>query len=272
MDVVPVLPSAPDFGLTSQDYAQHRVGFPDSFFDRLASLEIIKPGQQIVDLGTGTGSLARGFARRGCHVIGIDIAAPQLEQARALAEAAGLEVDFRVGRAEVTGLPDRSVDVVSAGQCWHWFDRPRSAAEVARILRPNGSILIAHFDWIPLNDNVAQVTEALIASYSPAWKPGFGLGLYPQWLRDLGLAGFRNLQTFSYDVDVPYTHEAWRGRVRASAGVGAVLPGEKVQAFDEEFARILAARFPEPVLQILHRVWAVIAVAPLDVGHDARAV
>lgn len=262
MDVVPVLPSPPDFGLTSKDYAQHRVGFPDSLFDRLASFEIGKPGQQVVDLGTGTGSLARGFARRGCHVVGLDIAAAQLEQARALTEAAGLKVDYRVGRAEVTGLPDRSADIVAAGQCWHWFDRARAAAEVARILRPDGSIVIAHFDWIPLPDNVAQVTEALIATYSPTWKPGYGLGLYPQWLRDLGLLGFRSLQTFSYDVDVPYTHEAWRGRVRASAGVGAVLPAEKVQAFDEEFAHILADRFPSPVLQILHRVWAVIAVAP----------
>lgn len=262
MDVVPVLPSPPDFGLTSKDYAQHRVGFPDSFFDRLASLDIGKPGQQLVDLGTGTGTLARGLARRGCHVIGLDISAPQLEQARAMADAAGLTIDFRVARAEVTGLPDGSADVVTAGQCWHWFDRPRAAEEVARILRPDGSIVIAHFDWIPLPGNVAQITETLIASYSPTWKPGFGLGLYPQWLRDLGLAGFRDVQTFSYDVDVPYTHDAWRGRVRASAGVGAVLPAEKVQAFDEEFGKILADRFPAPVLQILHRVWAVIARAP----------
>jgi SAM-dependent methyltransferase len=262
VDVVPVLPSSPDFGLTSKDYAQHRVGFPDSFFDRLASFDIGKDGQQLVDLGTGTGSLARGFARRGCRVIGIDIAAPQLEQARALSEAAGLVVDYRVAHAEVTGLPDRSADVVAAGQCWHWFDRPRAAAEAARILRPDGPIVIAHFDWIPLPENVAQVTETLIASYSSSWKPGLGLGLYPQWLRDLRLAGFRELQTFSYDVDVPYTHEAWRGRVRASAGVGAVLPAEKVQAFDEEFGRILADRFPSPLLQILHRVWAVIARAP----------
>ena len=252
----------PDFGLTSKDYAQHRVGFPDAFFERLASLDIGKPGQQVVDLGTGTGSLARGLARRGCHVIGLDISAPQLEQARALAASAGLTIDFRVARAEVTGLPDGSADVVTAGQCWHWFDRPRAAAEVARILQQDASIVIAHFDWIPLPDNVAQVTETLIASYSPTWKPGFGLGLYPEWLRDLGLAGFRDVQTFSYDVHVPYTHEAWRGRVRASAGVGAVLPPEKVQAFDEEFGRVLAARFPSPVLQILHRVWAVIARPP----------
>jgi len=263
VDVVPILPSPPDFGLTSKDYAQHRVGFPDSFFERLARFDIGKPGQHVVDLGTGTGTLARGFARRGCRVIGVDIAAPQLEQARALDEAASVTVDYRVGRAEETGLPDRSADVVSAGQCWHWFDRPRAAAEVSRILRPHGSIVIAHFDWIPLPGNVAQATETLIASYSPTWKPGYGLGLYPEWLRDLGHARFRSPQTFSYDVDVPYTHEAWRGRVRASAGVGAILPAEKVRAFDEELGRVLAARFPDPILQILHRVWVVIALAPL---------
>jgi SAM-dependent methyltransferase len=252
----------PDFGLTSRDYAQHRVGFPDSLFDRLASFGLGTADQHVVDLGTGTGSLARGFARRGCQVIGIDIAAPQLEQARALDRAAGVAGEYRVASAEETGLPARCADVVSAGQCWHWFDRPRAVTEVVRLLRPNGSIVIAHFDWIPLPGNVAQATETVISSFSPAWKPGFGLGVYPEWLRDLGLAGFRELQTFSYDVDVPYTPEAWRGRVRASAGVGAVLSGEKVQAFDEELARILATRFPSPVLQILHRVWAVVALAP----------
>jgi SAM-dependent methyltransferase len=265
VEVVPVLPSPPNFGLTSQDYARHRAGFPDSFFERLAAFDLGLPGQLVVDLGTGTGSLARGFAKRGCQVIGIDIAAAQLEQALALDKAAGVVIDYSVARAEETGLEAQSVDVVTAGQCWHWFDRPRAAIEVARVLRTTGSIVIAHFDWIPLPGNVAEATEKLIASYSPTWKPGFGLGLYPVWLRDLGLAGFRNIQTFSYDMDVPYTHEAWRGRVRASAGVGAILSVEKVRAFDEEFAGLLASRFPAPLLQILHRVWAVTALAPSSV-------
>src|SRR3990172_8874953 len=52
-----------DFGKAAEDYARYRKGFPDSFFKRLLQDGIGMPGQSILDLGTGTGSLARGFAR-----------------------------------------------------------------------------------------------------------------------------------------------------------------------------------------------------------------
>ena len=91
---------------------------------------------------------------------------------------------------------------------------------------------------------------------------GRGAGLYPQWLRDLGEAGFREIESFSYDMDVPYTHEAWRGRIRASAGIGATLAPAAVQRFDAELATLLQAMHPDPVMQIPHRVSAVIANPP----------
>ena len=53
--------------------------------------------------------------------------------------------------------------------------------------------------------------------------------------RDMAVAGFKNIETFSFDLDSIYTHEAWRGRIRASAGVGASLAPEAVAAFDDEF-------------------------------------
>jgi SAM-dependent methyltransferase len=167
-----------------------------------------------------------------------------------------------VARAERTGLPDAACDVVTAGQCWHWFDRPRAAAEVARILRNDGALVIAHFDWIPLAGNVVRATEELIEQRNPAWKMGRGLGVHPLWLRDLGEAGYRELETFSYDMQVPYTPEAWRGRIRASAGVGASLSAEQTEGFDRELALLLASRFPGALLPIPHRVFAVVARAP----------
>lgn len=87
-------------------------------------------------------------------------------------------------------------------------------------------------------------------------------GLYPMWLRDLGEAGFQEIETFSYDINVPYTHEGWRGRIRASAGVGASLSPEEVRAFDQELEALLQARFAERILQVHHRVFAVIARPP----------
>lgn len=251
-----------DFGATARDYARYRAGFPDSLFERLGAFAIGTAGQSVVDLGTGTGTLARGFARRGCRVIGIDPAEPLLEQARELDAVEGISVEYRTGRAEATGLPSASVDLVTAGQCWHWFDRARAAQEVARILRPDRSLVIAHFDWIPLDGNVVHATETLIELHNPAWRLGGGLGMHPRWLRDLGEADFRNIETFSYDVEVPYTHEGWRGRIRASAGVGASLPVEKVVDFDRAFADLLATRYPGETLEIPHRVFAVIARAP----------
>ncbi len=81
----------PDFGRTAADYARHRAGFPASLFERLCGLGIGLEGQDVVDLGTGTGTLGRGFARRGCRVIGIDPAAEMLEQAKALDAREGLQ-------------------------------------------------------------------------------------------------------------------------------------------------------------------------------------
>ena len=262
-----------NFGLTASDYAKHRAGFPDVFFERMFDEEIVKAGDVLADLGTGTGTLARGFAERGCSATGIDISAQLLEQAKDFALQAGLEIDFRFAKAEATGLPDSSFDVVTAGQCWHWFDRPSAALEIKRILKPRGRVVIAHFDWLPLNSNVVDLTERLIETYNPKWYVEFGgkTGVYPDWLRDLGEAGFLDIQTFSFDMDVPYTHEDWRGRIRASSGVGASLSEAEVGRFDSELKSMLegyeqAGAQSEAgsisVLQIPHRVFVVHAHKP----------
>ncbi|MFN8482503.1 MAG: methyltransferase domain-containing protein [Anaerolineae bacterium] len=251
-----------DFGLTADDYARHRAGFPESFFDRLAVYGIGAAGQTVVDLGTGTGTLARGFARRGCRVTGLDPSESMLAQARQLSERERLGVSYGVGVAEAIPAPNASADVVAAGQCWHWFDGPCAATEALRVLRPGGAVVVAHFDWIPLRGNVVAATERLIEAHNPAWRWGGGSGLHPAWLRHLSEAGFADLETFSYDVLVPYTHADWRGRIRASAGVGASLTPVEVAAFDSELAALLAERFPSPILPVQHRVWAVIGRKP----------
>jgi len=243
-----------DFGRTASDDALHRAGFPERFFERLAVLGIGRLGQVVIDVGAGTGTVARGLARRGCTVIGVDPSGALLAQARALAVAEGLRVDFREGRAEALPVEDAAVDVVAAGQCWHWFDRTRAAAEARRVLRPGGRVVIAHFDWLPLPGSAVEATEALVLAYNPAWAFAGGTGLHPAWLADLSGAGFVDLETASFDVAVTYSHEAWRGRIRASAGVAASLPADDVARFDAEHASLLAARFPDPV-EAPHRVW-----------------
>jgi SAM-dependent methyltransferase len=249
-----------DFSKTATDYSKFRAGFPESFFDALLERQWIAPGLTALDLGTGTGTIARGLARHGLQVTAIDPATALLEEAATLDKEAGVNVSYREGWAESLNEASGSVDVVSAGQCWHWFDRPKAAAEVYRALCTGGRVIIAHFDWIPLPGNVTAETESLIQAFNPAWNLGGGNGMYPEWLGDLATAGFEALETFSFDMYQPYTHAQWRGRVRASAGISATLDSESIARFDAALGAMLLSRFPEDPLAILHRVWAVSGV------------
>lgn len=251
--------SGTNFGKAAGDYGTFRAGFPESVFERLAEFDVGLSGHAVVDLGTGTGTLARGFALRGCDVIGVDADLRMIGKAKQLDHQNNVSVRYVQAKAEATGLDGGAADLVTAGQCWHWFDRPQAIAEVMRLLKPGGTLVIANFDWLPLSENMVEATEALITQYNPDWHFGGGLGMYPQYLPGLSEAGMQNIRTFSYDVDVPYTPEAWRGRIRASAGVAA-LDADSAQQFDADLKGLLATRFPSSPLSVPHRVFAIVAV------------
>ena len=235
---------------------------PGELFDRLRDHGVGIPGQRVVDLGTGTGTVARQLAARGCEVTGIDPDTRLMAEAARLGEAEGVTVEYREATAEHTGLAGHSFDVVTAGQCWHWFDRPAAVAECRQLLRPgSGRLVIAHLDWIPLPGNVVEATERLIESHNPAWTMGGRHGMWPQWIPDVHAGGFEAIETFSFDLDIPYTHDAWRGRIRASAGI-TVLDDEQRRRFDAALADLLDRSFAADTLSIPHRVWAMVAAAP----------
>lgn len=253
-----------DFGKTSNDYRIHRAGFPDEFFERAAGFGIGTGDQDMLDLGTGTGTLARTFALRGNRVTASDISEPQIEQARELDRDAGASVDYRISPAEDTGLPGAAFDVITARKCWHWFDRPKAAAEAMRLLRPDGRLAICHFDWLPFPGSVVEATEALILRHNPQWAGSGGTGIYPDWFTDMAVGGFQDIESFTFDVATTYSHEAWLGRVRASAGIAASLPDAAVEAFNSEHAALLSDQFPADPLTCPHRVFAVMGRKPCE--------
>jgi ubiquinone/menaquinone biosynthesis C-methylase UbiE len=244
-----------DFGRTAADYERHRPGFPDNFFERLEALGWIAPGRRVLDLGTGTGSLALGFAARGLVATGLDIADELLEVARHSAAERNLDARFVTGQAEATGLDESSFDLVSAGQCWWWFDAAAATMEAKRVLARGGRLLICNFSYLPLSGNVAHRTEELVLKHNPGWPKAGWRGVHPEQVQALDKAGFEQVESFSYVVDVLFSHEAWRGRVRTCNGVGSALGAEEVIRFDEDLAELLAHEFPGEFV-VPHRVFA----------------
>ena len=202
-------------------------------------------GQRLLDLGTGTGLLAREFARRGCLVTGVDFSARLLDVAvRANAGEVVRPRYVRV-RAETTKLPTASFEVVAAGTSWHLFNRAAAAREARRLLVPGGRLLIAHLDWHTAPGSVAGATLRLMARYGPgAAVPS--TFVYPDWAQDLVAAGFA-------------TPAAWRGRVRASQRGAPAMARAELDRFDASLGRMLARQFSGPMLSVDHRVFAVVA-------------
>jgi SAM-dependent methyltransferase len=180
-----------------------------------------------------------------------------LGEATRTATDAKLSVRWVRAWAEATGLPGSEFDVVCAGQCWHWFDRPRAAAEALRLLRPGGRLLLAYFSYLPLPGNVGEATEEIVLRYHPTWKWAGHDGRHPEFAQELRDAGYERQTTFDYVVPIPFSHQAWRGRIRACNGV-LTLPASTIAAFDSDLARLLAERFPEPLV-VDHRIWGIVA-------------
>ncbi len=255
------LMSGVDFGKTASDYATHRAGLPDRFYDLLEAQGVGIGGSHAVDLGTGTGAVARSLAQRGATVVGVDPSAAMAEQARSLDLQAGVTVRYVQATAEETGLPVGQADLVIAGQAWWWFDRPRAIAEAKRLLKAGGHLVICSLDWLPLPGSIPEATEALILAANPAWTLAGGMGRHPNWLDELRAAAFTDCAVFEFDQTAPYSHEAWRGRIRASAGVAATLSEDEVARFDEAHAGMLAERFPEEPMAVPHHVYAALGRA-----------
>jgi len=127
------------------DYARYRPGYPREIVPLLQRECGLQPDSAIADLGCGTGLLAKLFCENGNRVFGIEPNAPMREAgAEFLRGYPGFSaVD---GRAEATALPAASVDFITAGEAFHWFQPAETRREALRILRPGGWVMVAFND------------------------------------------------------------------------------------------------------------------------------
>jgi SAM-dependent methyltransferase len=152
------------FSAAARLYHRHRPSYPPELVDWILATAEVAPPATVADIGCGTGISTRLFAERGLDVIGID---PNEEMLALAREAGG--ATYRRGEATATGLPDRSVDLVTVGQAFHWFDIGGALAEMSRILRP-GRRSAAFWNVRSLSGAFMEEYDALLREYSSEYS------------------------------------------------------------------------------------------------------
>ncbi len=244
-----------DWGKVSEAYAKYRDIYPEEFYRKIIGRGLCVKGQRVLDLGTGTGVLPRNLYPYGAEWTGTDISPEQIAQAKRLALEGGMDIDFRAVSAEETYFPDASFDVITACQCFWYFDHEKLVPKLARLLKPDGKLLILYMAWLPFEDPIAGRSEALVLKYSPGWT-GAGETKHPIAIPDVVYDYFEMEDHEEYDLKVPFTRASWHGRMKACRGVGASLSPEELKKWEADHQQLLE-EVPEE-FDILH--YAALAV------------
>ena len=126
------------FGRTAREYELGRPEWPEELLDRVvADLELGREAE-VLDLGAGTGKLTRALVQRFARVVAVEPDDAMREVLEELVPAA----DSRAGSAEAIPLGDGEVDAVFCAEAFHWFASAETVAEIARVLRPRGALVL----------------------------------------------------------------------------------------------------------------------------------
>jgi ubiquinone/menaquinone biosynthesis C-methylase UbiE len=183
-----------------------------SFYDRLVNLMTLgqahrlrrltvdhaqlKPGEKVLDVGCGTGGVtipAKLRVGKNGEVAGIDPAPEMIAVARRKASHAGLEIDFRVDVIEALPFPDETFDAVTSSLMMHHLPehvQVKGLAEIKRVLKPGGQILIA--DMMRPSNSFIKRFFTLLVHHGHAIQ--FGIEDLPELLKETGFVEIKQLE------------------------------------------------------------------------------
>ncbi len=199
-----MLDSTQRFSSRVENYVKYRPSYPAAILDLLRAECGLTPDSVIADIGSGTGLLARLFLENGYRVFGVE---PNLEMREAGERLLAHYPHFTsvAATAEETTLPDHSVDFVTAGQAFHWFDRARAPVEFVRILRPHGHVVLVwnerRITTVPFQIAYEQLLRTYGTDYAEVSQHSLGLDDFRRIFQNdsFQVRTFDNVQVFDFE-------------------------------------------------------------------------
>jgi ubiquinone/menaquinone biosynthesis C-methylase UbiE len=154
------------FSAVAARYADFRPHYPKSLFEYLASL--LPSNSSVWDCAAGNGQATVDLARHFARVIGTDASSDQIASAKPRAN-----VEYRVAKAEDSGLPDQAVTLITVAQAVHWFDFPKFYSEAKRVLKPRGFLAVWAYG---INEVEGESVNSIVQDFyanvvGPYWPP-----------------------------------------------------------------------------------------------------
>ncbi len=196
----------------TESYVKGRPGYADGVF-KLLFRDILKPGDKIADVGSGTGIFAKELIERGFDVFCVE---PN-EKMRAQAEksfAGNPHFISVAASAEATTLPDHSVELVTAASAFHWFDAEKFRTECKRILKPYGiffTVFNRRDDNDPFTRRYYEISRSLCENFT-SLRHGFSKAV-----SKLETFFGRNINHEIFDFPLEYTKEKFIHRSLSSS-------------------------------------------------------
>jgi len=209
-------------------YESSRPSYPPDAVAFMADQAGIGPGRRVLDLAAGTGKLTALLAATGAEVVAVEPVAAMRE----VLEASLPEIEALDGTAEAIPLDDASVDVVTVAQAFHWFDPPAALAEMARVLRPGGTLVLVWNTRDRSVDWIRRFGDLLVDGDRERPYDSYYTVDYPALVADAGAGAFGPLQEWSTTWGQPMTPELLVERAASVSVVGALPDGERDVVLD----------------------------------------
>ena len=241
----PAVSRALSFGRGAEEYDRVRPEYPAEAIDLVAQRLGLSPDADLLDLAAGTGKLTRPLVERFGRVIAVE---PDPGMRAVLRQVTDC-YKMLEGRAEDIPLADDSLDAVFVGQAFHWFDKPKAVAEMARVLRPGGGVALLWNTWWETEPPLPEAARSLRDDVRERGlrQPEKPQPKEPDRSAFFQAAGFEEVRVEEAQVRILEIDGPDLVTLYLSTSPFGILPAGERETVEAELRRVVSGRYRLPV-------------------------